>query len=183
MPHSLVFTHAFLTAHQAAAAALRAEQEVDCIVALTHQVGQPRVPSSPMLCSLLTAHYLLPTNYCSLPTAHCSLQDQDEDEELASLGEYAAVLAGHDHDVTITSHGPRRHQSPATTHYSLLTTHHSLPTHHSLLITYHSQPHHAPRTTHPVLPSAQREVKVLSAPVLPAGHPSSKRGKTLGQPS
>lgn len=44
---------------------------------------------------------------CIIPLTH---QDQKEDEELAATGEYAAVLAGHDHDLTITEHGP--HATP-----------------------------------------------------------------------
>jgi len=41
---------------------------------------------------------------CIIPITH---QDQKEDEELAATGEYACVLAGHDHDLTITAHGPK----------------------------------------------------------------------------
>eukprot|EP00326_Haptolina_ericina_P005965 CAMPEP_0181203028 /NCGR_PEP_ID=MMETSP1096-20121128/19162_1 /TAXON_ID=156174 ORGANISM="Chrysochromulina ericina, Strain CCMP281" /NCGR_SAMPLE_ID=MMETSP1096 /ASSEMBLY_ACC=CAM_ASM_000453 /LENGTH=426 /DNA_ID=CAMNT_0023293591 /DNA_START=54 /DNA_END=1331 /DNA_ORIENTATION=- len=37
-------------------------------------------------------------------------QDQAEDEQLAASSEYAAVLAGHDHDLTVTTHG--LHASP-----------------------------------------------------------------------
>jgi len=42
---------------------------------------------------------------CVIPLTH---QDQKEDEELAATGEYALVLAGHDHNHTITTHGPKQ---------------------------------------------------------------------------
>jgi len=39
-----------------------------------------------------------------VPLTH---QDQREDEALAATGEYAVVLGGHDHNLTVTQHGPR----------------------------------------------------------------------------
>ena len=41
---------------------------------------------------------------CVVPLTH---QDHAQDEALAATGEYAVVLGGHDHDLTVSSHGPK----------------------------------------------------------------------------